>query len=372
MTAPQGQNHIEPLHLLTSIGIGITSSVWVFLIGINWNSESLTKETQKESLINSNQHFIASKTSSDFPLKNLELVSKFIELEDVPYGSFKSGGSTTWAPIRNQIEPQIRSAWPEFKFHYTQHPVHSPSSRTGIYMLLHNQLTFAQSSRPLSLSEYSQANEIGFNLQQIPIALNPIVFAVHPSLNIRGLSLNELRDIYTGTITNWKQVGGPNLEITVYSKSPQFSGEAQFLIDKVLSGQKFSPNVNVVDNITKTLRQVATDRGAIFYASAPEIVGQCQVKPLSIGNTPQTLISPYVTPYIEPQQCPARRNQLNYQVFQNRSYPLLHEVYVIVKENGGIEEQAGFAYASLLLSQEGQKLIQKTGFVPVRSFPFSQ
>ncbi len=93
-------------------------------------------------------------------------------------------------------------------------------------------------------------------------------------------------------------------------------------------------------------------------------MGQCQIKPLSIGNTSDEFVSPYVQPYIKPQECPQSRNQLNYEVFHNNSYPLMRNLYLIVKENGGIEEEAGIAYASLLLSQEGQRLIQQTGLVP--------
>ena len=364
MTYPQRKDRGLPVHLLFSINIGITSSLFVFLIGINWNWENVTGGIEKNSTINSKQQFIASEEKRDFEPKNLELVSKFIEVKKVPYGSFKYGGSAAWATIRNQIEPQIRAVWQEYKFHYAQHPVHSPSSRTGIEMLLHNQLTFAQSSRPISVEEYFQAKEIGLTLQQIPVALDPIVFGVNPSLNISGLSLKELRDIYTGQITNWKQVGGPDLEIIVYSKSPQFSGTAQFLSEKVLLGDQLGSNVNIVENITQTLRQVAANKGAIFYASAPQIVGQCQIKPLAIGNTSQDLVPPYITPLVEPQKCPESRNQLNKDVFHNNSYPLMRNLYVIVKENGGIEEEAGIAYASLLLSQEGQRLIQQTGLVP--------
>ncbi|MDJ0717535.1 MAG: PstS family phosphate ABC transporter substrate-binding protein [Prochloraceae cyanobacterium] len=362
----QDRNKSSLLWFLSLVGIAITSSVFIFLNGAKLIPQNFKTESKQESIINPTQQLVASNKIQNFPLKNLELVGKFIEVEDVPYGTFNYGGSTSWATIRSQIQPNIASVWPEFKLHYVQHPVRSPSSGSGIYMLLHNELVFAQSSRPLSLLEYSQAKERGFTLQQIPVAIDGIVFAVNPNLNIPGLTLNQLRDIYTGKITNWKQVGGPDLEITMYSKSTKVSGTAQFFTKKVLLGQKFSPKVKIVSNITTTLRQIATNKGAIFYASAAEIIGQCKVKPLSIGNTSQEFVPPYVQPYIEPEQCPASRNQINYQVFHNGSYPLLRDLYVIMKQNGGIEEEVGKAYASLLLSKEGQRLIQKTGFVPIR------
>ena len=352
--------------LLNSAGIVITFVVFFFFIKIKWTSQNIINKSQNQSIISRNNNLFPPQKNPNFSQINLELVSKFIEVKNVPFASFYYSGSSSWATIRKELEPQFRSVWPEFKIHYAQHPVLSPSSGMGIHMLIHNNLAFTQSDRPLKPEENFKANKKGLTLQQIPVALDGIVFAVNPTLNISGLTIEELRDIYTGKITNWKQVGGPDLEITVYSKSTKLSGTAQFFSEKVLLGQKLAPRVKIVENSTKTFQQVATNKGAIFYASAPKIVGQCTIKPLAVGKTSQDLVSPYIEPLVEPQKCPTSRNQINKDVFQNGRYPLLRYLYVIVKENGGIEEKAGLAYASFLLSEEGQRLIQKTGFVPVR------
>ena len=184
-------------------------------------------------------------------------------------------------------------------------------------------------------------------------------------MNIPGLTLAQLRDIYTGKITNWQQVGGPNLEIVPYSKSPQVSGTAEFFVSHILNKEEFASRVKLVTNITNTIRKVATQRGAIFYASAPEIVHQCSVKPLALGRTSQELIPPYQEPLIPREKCGVQRNQLNQTAFQDASYPLTRNLYVIVKQNGLDDERAGEVYAQLLLSDQGQKLIEKAGFVPI-------
>ena len=232
-------------------------------------------------------------------------------------------------------------------------------------MILEDQLSISQTSRPLKPKEYEKAEQQQFKIKQIPVAIDGIAFAVNHNLNIPGLTLAQLRDIYTGKVTNWQQVGGPNLEIIPYSKSPQVSGTAEFFIDHILNKEEFASRVKIVTNITDTLRQVAAQKGAIFYASAPEIVHQCSVKPLALGRTSQELIPPYQEPLMPPEQCPANRNQLNIQAFQQARYPLIRNLYVIVKQNDQIDEQAGVAYAELLLTQEGQKLIEKAGFVPI-------
>ena len=294
-----------------------------------------------------------------------EAAKTFKDVEDTPTGLFYYGGSTSWAPIRAQVDSLIQAHKPEFKLSYHQHPVLIPNSGLGIEMLLNNQLTIAQSSRPLKVQEYQLAQEQNLILQQIPIAIDGIVIGVHPSLNIPGLTLAQLQDIYTGKITNWQQVGGPNLEIIPYSKSPYLSGTAEFFVKYVMNKKILGSNVRLVRSVTEGLQDVASQQGSIFYASASEIVGQCTVKPLPIGDNQNNLIPPYIEPLVSPEQCPQRRNQINHQAFQAEQYPLIRHLYLIIKQNGEVEEQAGLAYAKMLLSEQGQKLIKKAGYVPV-------
>jgi phosphate transport system substrate-binding protein len=71
-------------------------------------------------------------------------------------------------------------------------------------------------------------------------------------------------------------------------------------------------------------------------------------------------------PFIPPAQCPNQRNQLNASAFQAGQYPITRKLFVIVKQNNGIEQQAGEAYANWLLTAEAQQLIEKAGFVRIR------
>mgnify|MGYP006420968177 CR=1 FL=1 len=71
-------------------------------------------------------------------------------------------------------------------------------------------------------------------------------------------------------------------------------------------------------------------------------------------------------PPFPPSACPQQRNTLNDAAFQDGSYPITRRLFVIVKRNGQIDERAGDAYARLLLTEQGQKAIQKAGFVRIR------
>jgi phosphate transport system substrate-binding protein len=66
---------------------------------------------------------------------------------------------------------------------------------------------------------------------------------------------------------------------------------------------------------------------------------------------------------VPPEDCPQQRNRLNISAFQQATYPITRNIFVIVKQDGRQDEQAGIAYANLLLSQQGQQLIEEAGFV---------
>ncbi|EKQ70034.1 phosphate ABC transporter substrate-binding protein, PhoT family [Leptolyngbyaceae cyanobacterium JSC-12] len=290
----------------------------------------------------------------------------FEQVKNVPSGLFNYGGSTSWAPIRGQIDPAIQQAQPQFKLRYTDPVNATPGSGSGIRMLLDGQLAFAQSSRPVEDKEYQQAQQRGFTLKQVPVGLEAIAIAVHPSLPVAGLNLEQLKGIYTGKFTNWNQVGGPDLAIVPYSRRLQDGGTVEFFVSNLLAGQPLGSNVQSVYSTTDALRKVSGNPGGIYYASAPEIVPQCSVKPLAIARTGSTFIAPYQEPLVPPEACPAQRNQINLDVFKSNTYPITRQLFVVIKQNGQIEQQAGEAYTSLLLTEQGQQLLNQTGFVRIR------
>ena len=232
-------------------------------------------------------------------------------------------------------------------------------------MLIDNQITFAESSRSLQESDYQQARQRGLNLIELPIAIDGIVVAVNPNLNIQGLTVNELKQIYTGKITNWSQLGGENIPIVAYSRT-QEAGTTEFFITNVLGGESFAETVKFIPTTTEALRAIANNPGGIYYASAPEVVEQCTIKPIAIGLTSDALIQPYKNPLIPPENCPQQRNQIDHIVFKNGAYPLTRRLFIIVKQNNQTEQQAGEAYTQLLLTSQGQDLIEKLGFIRIR------
>ncbi|MEM9768925.1 MAG: PstS family phosphate ABC transporter substrate-binding protein [Cyanobacteria bacterium P01_D01_bin.71] len=290
---------------------------------------------------------------------------QFSNVQDVPSGLFNYGGSTTWAPVRGVVDPVIQQTIPSFQLRYTTPIGAAPGSGTGIDMLLNKQLSFAQSSRSLKPEEQQVAQQQGYSLKEIPVALEGLAIAVNTDLPVEGITLTQLRDIYLGNLTNWSQVGGPNLPIAPISR-PASGGTVEFFISTVLGGSPLAASVTSANTTTEALRLVDSTPGAIYYASAPEVVGQCTVKPIAIGRQPDQLVKPYVAPYVTPENCPAQRNQINSEAFLSGDYPLTRRLFVIFREDGSPDQQGGEAYANLLLTQQGQQLLSEAGFVAIR------
>ncbi|WP_416235795.1 PstS family phosphate ABC transporter substrate-binding protein [Nostoc sp. UHCC 0252] len=348
---PEGSTHqskknIKLWLLIGLLGVVICGGLTYFL-GKKVNSDLVEKKV--------NSNLVVKKVNSDFSSVT------------APEGTWFYGGSTSWATIRKYIDPEIKKAHPQFQLRYTDAINATPGSGTGIRMLLEGQLTFSQSSRPIADREYQQAQQRGFNLKQIPVVLEGLAIAIHPDLQIPGLTLGQIKDIYIGKITNWNQVGGPNLKITAYSRRFEDGGTVEFFANNVLNGEKIGSNVVYVYDTTDGLRKLASDRGGIYYASAPEVVPQCRIKPLPIAKQGNNFVAPYTEPLIKPDQCPKQRNQLNIDAFKTGQYPITRQMFVVVKQNNNsLEQQVGEAYAKMLLTNQGQTLINEAGFVRIR------
>jgi len=285
------------------------------------------------------------------------------EVPNVPQGVFNYGGSTTFAPLRSTtIVGAINQAFPQFKVRYTEPTTGKPGSGKGIEMLLGGQLSFAQSSRALKKAEYAEAKSRGFALEALPVVIDGIALYVNPQLlnqGVKGLTLAQARDIFTGKIRNWQEVGGPNLAITPFSRNLQAGGTVDFFYENVMEEKSLGTNVKEVRDTTESIRQVAATEGGIGYATASEVINQQTIRLIAIAKEAggQGFISPCADT-----TCVA----INEKAFADGAYPITRRLFVILKRDGRLDEQAGVAYANMLLSDEGQKLAEQAGFVPIR------
>ena len=336
-----------PLLLLLAISGGL---------GLLWrkNSSSLQQVTKKA--IVENPTVDAGETNI-YP-SGLQLKESLAEVSNVPQGVFFYGGAMASAGLRSQdTVTQIAKAQPQFQLTYEDPLVNPPDSGTGIQMVIDGTVSFAESFRPLKQSEYDLANSRGFKLKQVRVATSAIAFYVNPTLNIPGLSLKQVEQIYSGQITNWKQLGGPDLPIVPVTQHPDAKAANSFLLQGLPGDRrKFGSNIQVVRDTTTAVRKVARVKGSIGYGAQPLVVNQSTVRPIGLAKSGS---QNYIHPVDD-------SGKINKQAISEGIYPLIRHIFVILREDGEIDELAGRAYVNLLLSKEGQALVDKAGYLPIR------
>ena len=119
-------------------------------------------------------------------------------------------------------------------------------------------------------------------------------------------------------------------------------------------------NVKEVRDTTESIRRVATDLlGGVSYATSSEVINQQMIRLLPVSKEAggQEFVSPCAD---------STHTVINEKTFADGSYPITRRLFVILKRDGRADEQAGVAYANMLLSDEGQKLSEQAGFVRIR------
>jgi phosphate transport system substrate-binding protein len=286
---------------------------------------------------------------------DIHLYHSMREVPNVPKGLFNYGGAAAFAAMTaHGMHTAIANSHPQFQLRYTEPLNARPGSITGIKMFLDGELSFAQNGRPLQDEEYSKAKSRGFTLEQIPVAIDGIVFFTHRDLPVTQLSINQLQDIFRGKIINWKQVGGPNLPIVLISQDPKVSAMLKLLLGDPV--KELSPNARIARDNSTAIRSVAAAPGGISYSSASIAIGQESIHSLSLAK-------PYSKEYIPPF---TQQGRVNLDAIRKGTYPLTRHLFIVIRRDGTPDEQAGVAYSNLLLSDEGQKIVEEAGFVPLR------
>jgi phosphate transport system substrate-binding protein len=184
-------------------------------------------------------------------------------------------------------------------------------------------------------------------------------FYVHPDLRLRGLSVAQLQAIYTGKLTNWSAVGGPNLRIVPVSQDSDVTGSTlSLLLRNFFSDrQKLARSIQQVRDTTAAVRKVAATPGAIGFGTQALVAHQRSIRLIGLAKEDNKQ-------YIQPMN---DSGQINKTALQEGKYPLIQRIFVVVRQDGTLDEMAGTAYANLLLSEKGQALIDQAGYLPICS-----
>jgi len=253
-------------------------------------------------------------------------------------GNITVKGSDTLVILAQKWAEVYMGKHPEVKIQVT-----GGGSGIGFAALQNGQTDIADASRPIKSSEIANCIK-AFNKKprEYKVAKDGLSIYVNPENPINEISLDQLEQIFTGKVKNWKEVGGKDLPITVVSRENS-SGTYEFFKDKVLKGQDFVASAQTMAGTAAVLQSVEHEPKAIGYGGAAYGHG---AKALKVRKTPDS-------PAIEATE----------ESVLSETYPISRFLYNYLdpaKDQGEIA-----AYLNWIRSDEGQKIVKEVGYYPL-------
>ncbi len=211
-------------------------------------------------------------------------------------------------------------------------------------------------ARAPSRDELDAARSKNVAFDVLPIALDAFVFIVNSQNTVDNLSLEQLRQIYSGKITNWKQVGGKDQEIHPYQREEN-SGSQELMSTLVMTG---TPIISATEMIAYTMAGPFNAIGAPPYDEWPEGTGDVS----GIGYSVY-YYAKYMTTNDDVEFIGVNGIEPTSRAIRDHSYPLTTEVYAVVRK-GLSPEDTAMQLRDWLLSADGQNTIELSGYVAIQ------
>ena len=160
-------------------------------------------------------------------------------------------------------------------------PVSGGGTNRGIRAVIDGTAHIAMVSTPTDDSLRKRAGSAGVTLATTVIARDGIVPCVHPSNPVAGLTLDQLRDVFSGAIASWKGLGGPDRPIALVTSTPSGSTYGAWMA-MVMDTETMSPGATVVDEDSDVVAKLGKNPDAIGYV-ASQWLGDA-VKPLAVNG----------------------------------------------------------------------------------------
>ena len=241
-----------------------------------------------------------------------------------------------WAEAYQEVDPFISIS------------ITGGGSGTGIAALLNNTVDIANASRQIKPEEIAQAHSLGIEPYEIIVARDAVAVIVNPANPIDHLSMQQISDVYQGKYSNWQELGGEDRPIVRVSRESN-SGTHVYFLETVLrlgdpeDNSLFDPNTLLLPSSEGIIAEVRDNPNAIGYDGLGYVTPE--VKVLGIVTSPG---SPPITPSI------ASVNQ--------GIYPIARDLF---SYTDGEPQGAIKAYLDWILSEQGQDIVQKLGFISV-------
>jgi len=241
-------------------------------------------------------------------------------------------GSTTVLPIAQSCAEAFMNQHSDVDI-----SVQGGGSGVGIASVIDGTAHIGDTSRAAKDSEKETAKQNGVDLYENVVAMDGIAVIVHPSNPVSELSLDQIKDIYTGKISDWKDVGGEKGKIVVISRDSS-SGTFETFNELALDKERVRPDALMNASNNAVAQTVARTPAAIGYVGLGYL--SSSVKGVTVNSVE-----------------PTNENVIN------GSYSLARKLFMYTngKPQGAVAD-----FINFILSKDGQKLVDKAGFVSLQ------
>ena len=241
-----------------------------------------------------------------------------------------------------RIEPIFRSNNNSSNFSQL---IRSSQTHNSFINLINGQADIILSARKMSDDEKALANTAGVGLIETPIALDAFIFIVHSNNPITNLTIGQIQNIYMGKINNWNEIGGNDRQINPYVRNPNSGSQElmESLIMKDIRFMDFPVSPEVIFTMGGVFDIISSDIDGICYTVyyyKEHILRDTTAKSIAINGIHPTNES-----------------------IRNRLYPLVAEVYVVIRSD---LEPSSMAYKlyEFLQTELGKEVIRESGYIP--------
>ena len=216
-------------------------------------------------------------------------------------------------------------------------------SGIGFAALQNKSTDLANASRKIKAKEVAECvKAFGKRPTEYKVALDGLSVYVAEGNDVKELSVAQLESIFTGQIKNWKQVGGKDAPITVYSRENS-SGTYEFFKENVLKGKDFVASAQTMPGTAAVLQAVSKDANGIGYGG------------VAYGQGARSL-------NIKASESAAAVEPTEENVVKG-IYPIWRYLYVYV--NPALDKGEVEAYLTWIRSDDGQKVVKDVGYFPL-------
>ena len=249
-------------------------------------------------------------------------------------GVLDINGSTTVAPVIQAWAEAFNDMHPDLDVVVT-----GTGSGNGIAALINGTTDIAMASRKMKSAEREQ---IKGTPVEYTVAKDGLAVIVHPDNTVDSMTMEQIKDIFTGKITNWQELGGDDVQILIYTRDTS-SGTYGFFKEFVLEDEEYTDAGRRTASNAAMANTIAQEKYSIGYVGLPFLTDNVKAVAVSKdGGEP-------VTPSVEKAM--------------SGEYPIVRDmdVYTI-----GEAEGVAKAFLDFGFSAEGQALVQEVGYVPVK------